>query len=519
MNEKLEGKPKKTYKILSKIRKYTSYIFLFVIVFVISLIYLDSSPIYKNTLPDVDSSVFQVMGKGLLENKIVYKDLFDHKGPIVYLINAIALLISDKYGLFIIEVIIAYIGTIFIYKTARIFLNKDFSMIMSITYVLISFKYFYGGNFTEEYAITFISIAMYYIIKILHNKENNKLNWIMIGATFAITFLIKPTYCAIWAVYGLVQLICSIKDKKIKELIKAIGYMAIGISIIAIPIIIYLAVNGAMDSFIDAYFLMNIKYSKSTITQKIKGLVTLFVVFKYQAYLLLMLISNVIIMFSRKANKRTKAFVTLFFIIATILTGWAPAAYNHYLIQLAPCFTLEIIIALFIIYKTVKEKDLMNCKIIKELPLKFIYAIITVCVMTLISIKIVSWFDFMKYKDYCYEYRKNVSNEIKNYINDEDEIIVLGNRSYYYLLFNKMPNFKYFYQVPIINYDQKIKDETEKYIIKKRPKVIINEMYDQYGTLENDIIQIVYGKEVLNAILNNYEEYDNGTIKYYVLKD
>ena len=130
----------------------------------------------------------------------------------------------------------------------------------------------------------------------------------------------------------------------------------------------------------------------------------------------------------------------------------------------------------------------------------------------------VSWFDFMKYKDYCYEYRKNVSNEIKNYINDEDEIIVLGNRSYYYLLFDKMPNFKYFFQVPIINYDQKIKDETEKYIIEKRPKVIINEMYDQYGTLENDIIQIVYGKEVLNEILNNYEEYDNGTIKYYVLK-
>ena len=274
-----------------------------------------------------------------------------------------------------------------------------------------------------------------------------------------------------------------------------------------------------MGSFIDAYFLMNIKYSQSTITQKIKGLVKLFVVFKYQAYLILMLISNIIILISKKINKRTKAFVTLFFIIATILTGWAPAAYNHYLIQLAPCFTLEIIIASYIIYKIIKEKDLMNCKIINELPLKFIYTIIAVCVMTLISNKIVSWFDFMKYKDYCYEYRKNVSNEIKNYINEEDEIIVLGNRSYYYLLFDKMPNFKYFFQVPIINYDQKIKDETEKYIIENRPKVIINEMYDQYGTLENDILQIVYGKEVLNEILNNYEEYDNGIIKYYVLKD
>lgn len=308
MKEQMENKTKKPNNILSKIRKYTSYILLFIIVFIISLIYLDSSPLYKNMIPDIDSSVFQVMGKGMLENKIIYKDLFDHKGPIVYIINALAFLISDKYGMFIIEVIIAYIGTVFIFKTARIILSKKISIFASLLYLLISFKYFYGGNFTEEYAITFMSIAMYYIIKILHSKENNKLNWIMIGTTFAITFLIKPTYCTIWTVFGILQLICSIKDKKIIELIKAIGYMLFGILIIAIPIIIYLIVNGAMDSFIDAYFLMNIKYSKLTMLQKIKGLLLLFFGYKYLRYLILMLISNIVILISKKINKRTKVF-------------------------------------------------------------------------------------------------------------------------------------------------------------------------------------------------------------------
>lgn len=520
MKEQREGKTKKSNNILNKIRKYTSYIFLFVIVLIISLIYLDSSPLYPNMLPDIDSSVFQVMGKGLLENKIIYKDLFDHKGPIVYIINAIALLISDRYGLFIIEVIIAYIGTIFIYKTARIMLNKDFSMIMSIIYVFISYKYFYGGNFSEEYAIAFISIAMYYIIKILHSKENNKLNWIMVGTTFAITFLIKPTYCAIWAVFGLVQLICSIKDKKIKELIKAISYMIFGIAIISIPIIIYLVVNGAMDSFIDAYFLMNIKYSKSTMLQKIKGLLQLFLGYKYDIYLVIMIISNFIMLMSKKINKRTKVFVTLFFIIATILTGWAAAAYNHYLIQLAPCFTLEIIIATYIIKETLKEKDLMNCKIIKELPLKFISTMTVVCIMILISVKLVSFEKDMEYKNYCYEDLRNSISEIKNYIGKDDEILVLGNNSYYYLLFDKLPETKYFFQLPIIEYDSKIKDKIERYIIEEKPEVIINEIRYNFNniTFEDDLLEPQYGKIVYDEITKKYECHNLGSVTYYVLK-
>lgn len=238
MKNELEDK-----QILNKIKKYKEYIFLFIVVCALCLLVLYSSPLYKG-LPDIDSSVFQVMGKGMLENKIMYKELFDHKGPIVYIINALAFLVNNNYGLFIIETIIFYIGTIFIYKTSRIVLSKKASIIVNLLYMLISFRYFYGGNYTEEYAITFMSIAMYFIIKILHKKEmNKKLYWIMVGATFAINLLIKPTYISIWIAFGIVQLIASIKDKKIKELIKSIGYMLIGILIISVPIILYLIIN------------------------------------------------------------------------------------------------------------------------------------------------------------------------------------------------------------------------------------------------------------------------------------
>ena len=346
MKNELEDK-----QILNKIKKYKEYIFLFIVVCALCLLVLSSSPLYKG-LPDIDSSVFQVMGKGMLEHKIMYKELFDHKGPIVYIINALAFMTSNNYGLFIIETIIFYIGTIFVYKTSRIVLSKKTSIIVNLLYMLISFRYFYGGNFTEEYSITLMSIAMYFIIKILQNKEiDKKLYWIMIGATFTINLLIKPTYISIWIAFGIVQLIAFIKDKKIKELIKSIGYMLIGILIISVPIIFYLIINNDIKDFIDAYIGMNMKYSDSSIQKRIIKFKELTTRYKYNQYLLLMLISNIAIIFNKKINKRTKNFITLFAVISLVLTAWAPNVYSHYLIQLSPAISLEVIFLFYLIEK------------------------------------------------------------------------------------------------------------------------------------------------------------------------
>lgn len=514
MKNELEDK-----QILNKIKKYKEYIFLFIVVCALCLLVLYSSPLYKG-LPDIDSSVFQVMGKGMLEHKIMYKELFDHKGPIVYIINALAFLVNNNYGLFIIETIIFYIGTIFVYKTSRIVLSKKASIIVNLLYMLISFRYFYGGNYTEEYAITFMSIAMYFIIKILHKKEmNKKLYWIMVGATFAINLLIKPTYISIWIAFGIVQLIASIKDKKIKELIKSIGYMLIGILIISVPIIFYLIINNDIKDFIDAYIVMNMKYSDSSIKMRIMKFGELSTAYKYNQYLLMMLISNIAIIFSKRINKRTKSFVTLFSVVSLILTAWAPNVYSHYLIQLAPCAILESIFLGYLIEQKIREKGILNYKIIRELPINFIYFCVIAVITLNVFITTTKLKGIFSKKMIIDQLVIDKVNEINNYIDEDDEILVLGNNSYYYLLFNKQPQFKYFFQYPIIEYDEKIREETEKYIIEKKPKVIIDEKYKNFATFGQKTFEQINGKKIVEEITQNYEEHDIGVIKYYVLKE
>ena len=319
------------------------YILIFVIVTILAILGLSSSPLNKGVIQN-DSAVFQIMGRGMLEGQVMYKDLFDHKGPVMYVINAIAYLINPQIGLFIIETLFISIGAVFIFKTSKMLVNKKVSVIMSLVYVMLMFISILGGNFTEEYAMTFTSIALYCIMKIIYKNEyENKILWGIIGATFALNFFIKPTYIAIWIAFGIIQFIYSIKEKKIKELIKYIFYMIIGIMIVTLPIIIYLVLNDDIHYFIDAFFILNMKYSEAGLLKKAKIFWILINRYKFVGYIFIGIICNILMLFNKKINLKNRLFVTSFFVISIILTAWAPNAYKHYLTQLVPAIVLELI--------------------------------------------------------------------------------------------------------------------------------------------------------------------------------
>ena len=101
-------------------KKYKKVIFCFILALVSLLICSESSPLYP--LNDwFDANIYFTVGKGMVNGFVPYLDLFDHKGPIIYLIYGIGSLISSSsfIGVFILEVISF---TIFLYYIYKIFL-------------------------------------------------------------------------------------------------------------------------------------------------------------------------------------------------------------------------------------------------------------------------------------------------------------------------------------------------------------------------------------------------------------
>lgn len=499
-------------KILNKQNIY--YILIFVIVTILALLGLSSSPLNKGVIQN-DSAVFQIMGRGMLNGQVMYKDLFDHKGPVMYVINAIAYLINPQIGLFIVETLFISIGAVFIFKTSKMLVNKRVSVIMSLVYVMLMFISISGGNFTEEYAMTFTSIAIYCIMKIIYKNEyENKILWGIIGATFALNFFIKPTYIAIWIAFGIIQFIYSIKEKKIKELIKYIFYMIIGIMIVTLPIIIYLVLNDDIHYFIDAFFILNMKYSEAGLLKKAKTFWILINRSKFVGYIIIGIICNILMLFNKKINLKNRLFVTSFFVISIISTAWAPNAYKHYLTQLVPAIVLELIELCLYIKENLKLNE-KESEILKELPQNLILILAICCMILVTGNKISKDVGIFSRIAQNGEVINHELDEVKKYLNKDDEIIVLGNQPYYYIYLNKYPKCKYFFQLPIILYDNSIKEEVQNYIIKNKPKIVIKYIMGHSEENFNDI----YGKELEDYINNRYIEYANNQFKYYVLKD
>lgn len=467
------------------------YIVLFFITLILGLLCLNSSPLFKG-MPEADSTVFQVMGKGVLKNQIMYKQLFDHKGPIVYFINAVALLISNNMGLFIIEIIFLYVGAMFVCKISRKLTSNIQSVFICSIYYFLIFATLQGGNLTEEYAITFSAIAFYYMFLIFCEDNLKKENWLIIGVTFAIDIFIKPTYIAVWIAFGVTALIFFVKNKKYRELLNGIKYILLGVMIITIPILCYIILNDCLYEFIDAYLITNLKYSSSTIYQKIIAFIKLIYVTKYYIAIIVTIVINIVICLNKNITREIKVFTSLSFGITLILSATAPYINPHYLITNA----LPIAIELMLIIYLYKDTDIPE----------MLYYVVIVFIIFFIS-----YFSMSTYRSNDVTEVRECLDYIRNqYLNEEDQILVLGNNSYYYLYLNKQPKFKYFFQYPILCYNDTISIETLNYIKTERPKLIIKNL---------STIQVkLFGNEMEEVLKEDYNYFENNQLSYWLLK-
>ena len=70
--------------------------------------------IWRDSVTGVDSSVFRTIALQMDEGIMPYRDTFDHKGPLLYLINYVGMKISFNNGIWFIEFISFFVTLVFL---------------------------------------------------------------------------------------------------------------------------------------------------------------------------------------------------------------------------------------------------------------------------------------------------------------------------------------------------------------------------------------------------------------------
>ena len=241
------------------------------------LVSVSTSPLYQFSFGG-DSAIFTLIGKGIVNGKIPYVDLFDHKGPILFGIEALGYGVGGRAGIFLLQCVFGCITLFGIYKIYIMFSEqgeqktKDLFLIFIPVYAMF-FYTFEGGNLTEEYSLPFIASCIYlmmkYAMNVKNKEEHSPVYAFYYGICFGILAFIRVNNAVSICAGILAIAVFLVIRKKYKNLLSNILCGLLGILFIALPVSLYFAVLNAWDDMIYATFIHNIRYAAATSSQSI----------------------------------------------------------------------------------------------------------------------------------------------------------------------------------------------------------------------------------------------------------
>lgn len=221
------------------------------------------SPISRS-YPKQDSSVFLYIGKSITLGETPYLDIFDHKGPIIYLINYLGNSLGNYKFVWFIELIFMFVSIYFCYKTSKLIVQSKVALVSTLIIFISIGKYFEGGNLVEEYSLPFVIISLYiFTKKYINNTIFSKTDLIVIGLTMSVVLFLRQNMISLWIVFLGCYLLQNVIKGNFKNIYSTIIYVSLGLSLVGFLVLWYLSVFGSLNEFINQYIFFNFKYSQA----------------------------------------------------------------------------------------------------------------------------------------------------------------------------------------------------------------------------------------------------------------
>lgn len=321
-----------------------------------------TAPMY-NIEKGADASVFAYIGWMMTQGAVPYIDVWDNKGPLLYFIQFIGVLIHQRHGIFVMECLAIFVSAIFMYKTARLFAGRAVSTAASVFCVLLTALFLEGGNLSEEFALPFICAALYLLTKFVF--QENRLKWhqtMLIGACAAACALIRINLMAPILATCAVLFLYSLILKKWKNVLLLVVNFAAGFAAFVLPFALYLWSHQALKACISAAYTMLLKDNLYLPIKRVENMYGILSSSNISyAFILMLAFTACLIVFlfvGRKEQNRYKvigvcAVVAFALNVAANMISGAP--YLHYFLSCIPLLLFPAMCGMKFLYRLVYQ--------------------------------------------------------------------------------------------------------------------------------------------------------------------
>ena len=293
----------------------------------------------------IDSAEFWVIGRGILRGKVPYRDLFDHKGPMLFFIWALGIAIGNgtKWGIFALEVISLTVSLIYLYKICELFELSEIRRILAVgLFLTLLCGVIYEGGLSEEWAIPCDMMCMYW--GIAYQKKRLKADiWkygFLIGIFFAYVGWTRLNNAAIIGVVVFFTFCTLLCDKKYKDARLCVITFLLGFLVVTLPIFAYFYIHDAVSDMIFGSFIFNFKYGMGGLT---KGVREWLKILAYEGLPIMIGLAIIAKTWQQKSveNKRIAGLVVCTAIVAAI-SGMLGYTFQHYFMIFLPAMVVLI---------------------------------------------------------------------------------------------------------------------------------------------------------------------------------
>ena len=211
-----------------------------------------------------DVNWFLTMGRGMAQGKVPYKDLFEQKGVLLYMLFALNYLIcgNSLYFIWIVEVLCGAAFLFAGYKTFRLFLGYRTSVCAVFPLALVTFTcraFWCGGGEAEEYFLAAFAFGVYVFLRSgVRSKCVTLAEAAVCGALSGLIFWVKYSMLAFFLALAACVFIECCMQKKAGRGFACAGVFIAAFAAVSIPFLAYLAANDALGDMWRVYIGINL---------------------------------------------------------------------------------------------------------------------------------------------------------------------------------------------------------------------------------------------------------------------
>ncbi len=294
-----------------------------------------SSPLYPFNIW-CDPHCFFTVGKGILDDAVPYRDLYEQKGPLLYFLHAGAALVSyDSFtGVWLLEILAAWGFLYFSHKTMGLLGGSGAGKLAVLAVVVYCSPCFSYGDSAEELCLPLLAGSLWVSVRAVVEERRIPLwQWLVVGLAMASVLWIKYTMLGFYVGWGLFMAMLMVRRHRMPGLLLRIVVALAGMLLITLPIFAYFHAHGAVGDLVEAYFTNNL--TRYHATSRPLWSVWLYGIGNASMLSPLLFIAVFAAWTARYPRRDVSWLVRLSLVSSLLLLYWRPEAYVYYALALA----------------------------------------------------------------------------------------------------------------------------------------------------------------------------------------